>query len=217
MKQRRDIQVRQGGVNFIHDVPMNKSQQMMSPFIAEVIAVYSERMSCNLKTTDGQKLYNIPVMTEAGMIGNEVYGTFEIPAVGDYVIVMYAAYSNSHKVIVGTFVPYLSPEFNSDAVNSGSKSYTLKLLEADKPLEYRKIFKSGTTIHVETDGSFTLETPSGMYIKIDETAGTTTIEDSHGNIIDMASTGITIDDANGNNVTMGAASVTINGNLEVLQ
>jgi hypothetical protein len=121
-------------------------------------------------------------------------------------------------------------------VNSESKQFTKKLLEADKPLEDRYIFKSGTTVQIEEDGGVIIEVPSGTYIHIDEANGKILIEDQHGNKttldtdgviiedgestpnkITMSSSGIVIDDANGNDIAMESGKVTINGNLEVLQ
>lgn len=215
--QKRDIQVRQGALNYPNRSTMDPLSQLGHPFMAKVTAAYSDRMTCDLETFDKQRLPNVPVMTKGGLVDGEHYGEMDLPAVDDYVIVMFASYGTRHKVIVGTILPYLANEFLSDAVGSQNKQFTKTVLEADKPLEYRRILKSGTSVQVEEDGTITVETPTGRYIKVDEATPEIKIEDPDGNIITLDSSGVTIVDANGNDITMGASSVTINGNLEVLQ
>lgn len=198
--QKRDIQVRQGALNFPKRTTMDPLFQLGHPFIAKVVNVYSERMTCDLDTSDGQRLSNVPVVTKGGLVNGEHYGEMDLPAVGDYVIVMFASYGVRHKVIIGTILPYLATEFSKDAIGSGTKQFTKTVLEADKPLEYRRVLKSGTSIQVEEDGTVTVETPSGSHIRI----GESTPE-------------IKIVDSNGNDITMEPSGVTINGNLEVLR
>lgn len=200
-KQKRDVQVQQGAVQF--------SQQSMvienrSAFIAQVIETFSQRMTCNLKTVDGQILYNIPVMTHAGLIGGRPYGTVNLPAVKDYVVVLYASYGTRHKVIIGTIVPYLAQEFSKAPVNSDNKQFATAMLDSNKPLEYKRIFKSGTSILVEEDGTLSVETPSGAFIRLSESENKILIKDSNGNTITMES-------------GESEKKVVINGHLEVLQ
>ena len=196
-KQTRDVQVKQGAVQFPLRTTMASHDR--SAFIAQVTKVYSQRMTCDLKTYDGQLLYNIPIMTNAGTIEGAPYGTVSLPANKDYVVVMYASYGTRHKVIIGTVIPYLANEFSKAPVNSANKQFATEMLEKDKPLEYKRIFKSGTSLLVEEDGTISIETPSGMYIRLNEAAGELKFE------------------ANGNDITMESGKVTINGNLEVLQ
>lgn len=193
MRQRRDVQVRQDALNFVR----SQSATMTAPFIARVTATYSHRMTCDIETSDGQQIPNVPVLTKGGLVAGEPYGEVCLPAVDDFVIVMHGSYGTRHKIIVGTIFPYLANPMLKDAVNSGSKQFTKKLFEENKPLTYRRIFPSGTTIEIDDDGNTTVELPNGTYVKIDS--------------------GITIEDANGNEIVMGSSSVTINGNLEVLQ
>lgn len=197
-RQSRDVQVRQDSVNFSRTTTMRG--YVTSPFIGKVVEVYSERMTCDIETPDGQVIPNVPVMTKAGVIDGEPYGEVCLPALNDYVIVINASFGIRHRVIIGTFIPYDSNEFTKTPVNGASKATLTKLLETGKPLEYRRVFKSGASVLIEEDGTITVETPDGSIVKI----GT-------------GASGITIDDTNGNNITMGASSVTINGNLEVLQ
>jgi hypothetical protein len=189
-----------------------------SAFIAQVTKVYSQRMTCDLKTHDGQLLHNIPVMTSAGTIDGAPYGTVSLPANKDYVVVIYASYGTRHKVIVGTVIPYLAPEFGKAPVNSENKQFATTMLEENKPLEDKYIFKSGTSLLVEEDGTISIETPSGMFIHIDEANSKIIVSDAQGtpNVLTLSSTGILIEDKNGNDITMTSGKVTINGNLEVL-
>jgi len=196
--QREDIQVRQGALNFIRR--STTSGEIHAPFFAKVIQAYSDRMTCDIEAVDGTPIKNVPVLTKGGLVDGEPYGEMCLPAVDDYVVVGFASFGQRHRVIIGTIFPYLANEFLKDAVNSTNKAFTKKLLVAGKPLEYRRIFKSGTSVHIEEDGSVTIETPEGSYIRIDE-----------------AGSEIKIVDTNGNDITMGASSVTINSNLEVLQ
>lgn len=193
MRQRNDVQVRQDTINFVRERQFTAT----SPFIAKVINTYSERMTCDLETPDGQKLYNIPVLTQGGLVDGEPYGVVSLPMIDDYVVVMHASFSERHKIIVGTFFPYLANAITKDVVNSGGKAYTKKLFEKDKPKTYRRVFPSGTTVEVDDDGDVTVETPDGTFIKVGD--------------------GVEIEDSNGNTIVMGSSSVTINGNLEVLQ
>ena len=213
--QREDIQVRQGALNFMKRSTMQP--ELHSAFLAKVTQVYSDRMTCDILTPDGAPLQNIPVLTKGGLVDEEAYGEVCLPAIDDYVIVTYASYAQRHKVIIGTFLPYLVNEFTKDAVNSGSKQFTKVLFEEGMPLGYRRIFKTGTTVQIEEDGGIIIEVPSGTYIKVSETDSKILIEDQHGNIFTLDSSGVIIGDANGNDITMESGKVTINGNLEILQ
>jgi len=215
--QKEDIQVRQSALNFVKKSVTGGEAH--APFIAKVIQVHSDRMTCDIKTLDGATLANIPILTKGGLVDGEVYGEVCLPAIDDYVIVGYASYGQRHKVILGTILPYLVNEFVKDAVNSGSKQFTKKLLEADKPLGYRRIFKSGTTVQIEEDGGVIIETPSGMYVHIDEANSKIIISDAQGtpNVVTLDSNGVLIEDTKGNDITMTTGKVTINGNLEILQ
>jgi hypothetical protein len=196
--QREDIQVSQSAINFIKRSTMTGEEH--SPFLAKVNQVYSDRMTCDIETLDGAAIANVPVITKGGLVNGEVYGEVCLPAVNDYVVIDYASYGQRHKVIRGTILPYLVNEFIKNAVNSSSKQFTKKLFVAGKPLEDRRIFKNGVTVEASEDGSVIVETPSGAYIRMDETAGEVHIVDSNGNSFDMV-----------------AGKVTINNNLEVLQ
>jgi len=213
--QHEDIQVRQGALNFIKRTTM--TGEAHTAFLAKVIQVYSDRMTCDIQTLDGAPLRNIPILTKGGLVDGEVYGEVCLPAIDDYVIVFYASYGQRHKVIIGTILPYLVNEFTKDAVNSGSKQFTKKLFDPDKPLEDRFIFKSGTTVQIEEDGGIIVETPSGTYFKISEADSKLIIEDQHGNISTWDSSGMLMEDTNGNDIAMVPGKVTINGNLEILQ
>ena len=107
-------------------------------------------------------------------------------------------------------------EASQTAVDSGSKSHTLKLLETGKENAYRKIFKSGATFEAAEDGSIIIETPSGALIYLDETNSKLVVEDQHSNKFTLDAAGVIIEDTNGNDITMETGKVTINGNLEVL-
>jgi hypothetical protein len=177
-------------------------------------------MTCDITTPDGQLIDNIPVMTKAGLVDGEHYGEMCLPAVDDYVVVIQASYGSRHKIIVGTFIPYLTNEFSTkDAVNSTNKNFTKRVLEADKPLEYRRVFKSGATVQVEEDGGVIIETPSGFYIHFDEANSKILFGDDQGtpNTITLDSNGLLLEDTNGNDITMVSGKVTVNGNLEVNQ
>lgn len=213
-RQQRDVQVKQSPLEFIKN--STTQGETHTSFFAKVIQIYSDRMTCDIKTLDGAFIPNVPILTKGGLVDGEVYGEIDLPAVHDYVIVDFSSYGQRHKMVIGTIFPYLVNEFIKDAVNSSSKLFTKKLFVADKPLGYKRVFKTGTSVEIEEDGGIIIETPSGTYMRIDEANGEVKIEDQHGNIYKMASAGVTINDTNGNNITMGASSVTINGNLEVL-
>lgn len=211
-RQERDIQVYQNSVSKADNTSSRKV-----PFFAEVKDVFSDRMTCHVRTIDGYDLFNVPVLINGGEIDGAPYGERCLPTIGDWVLVTFGGKFERQEVIIGTIVPYLTNEFQEDAVNSSSKQFTKKLIEAGKELHDVRIFKSGTTWEVQEDGTVILEVPSGTYVRIDEANGKVEVVDQHGNTIVLDSTGTKIEDANGNDITMGVASVTINGNLEVLQ
>lgn len=216
-RQSRDVQVHQSAVSFPRRTTMDPIHNATVAFIARVLVAHSDRMTCDIETPDKQTLKNVPVMTKAGLVDGEHYGEMDLPAEDDYVIVISASYGANHEVIIGTFIPYLANEFGRDAVGSANKQFTLKVLEADVPLEYRRIFKAGVSVQIEEDGTITVEAPSGRYVKVDEANGAIHIEDPDGNAVELASSGISMTDANGNTVSMESGKVVINGNLEVLQ
>jgi len=213
--QKEDIQVRQGALNFVKK--SITGGEAHTSFLAKVTQVYSDRMTCDVETLDGATVANVSILTKGGLVDGEVYGEMCLPALDDYVVVGFASYGQRHKAILGTILPYMLNEFIKDAVNSGSKQFTKKLFEADKPLEYRRIFKSGTTVQIEEDGGIIVETPSGTYIKISETDSELLVEDQHGNIITLDSTGVNLTDTDGNEISMETGKIVINSNLEVLQ
>lgn len=227
--QSRDVRVQQNSVN---KSPANPSVKI--PFFAEVTDAMSDRMACHIKTVDGYELNNVPVLVNGGLVDGAPYGERSLPSIGDWVLVMFAGKYERMEVIVGTVVPYLTSEFQADAVNSTNKAFSLKLIEADKRLSDLKIFKSGTTFEVDENGSVVLETPSGTYVQIDEANDKVVVEDQHGNKFTLDSDGVEIDDTNGNNITMSSTGMKLidknskditmtsagvsvnNGNLEVL-
>jgi hypothetical protein len=187
--------------------------------VAKVIATYPKAMTCDIETSNGMIVQNVPVMTRCGLIEEEVFGVLDLPEIDSYVLVMQLGDRESFPIIIGTLIPYNNKLYQGSQVpvNSADKQFTLKLLEDVSDKVYRRIFKSGTTVEVQEDGTIILETPDGTYIKIDSTNSEITVEDINTNKIILNSDGINIDDANGNNIEMGSSSVMINGNLEVLQ
>jgi len=214
MRQRIDVQVHQ---DTIQNARKNREHVETAPFVAQVVAVYSDRMTCDLKTVDGQFLLNVSILTNGGLVDGKPYGEVDLPAIDDYIFVMYASFGARHKVILGTVFPYLTNEFNADAVNSSNKTFTKKLLEKDMPLGYRRIFKSGASVQVEEDGRIIVETPDGTHVLFGGDDEILEVLDKHGNKMLFDSSGVVIDDTNGNNITMASGKVTINGNLEVDQ
>lgn len=171
--------------------------------IAIVDAVYADRNTCDVTTWNNARCYNVPLLAQAYLVDDKIYGEFEMPVKGSPVLIAFIDGLESKPYIIGTIVPFLYPKYKSGQVpvNSTSKAYTKKLFEAGKEKYYRKIFQGGTTIEVQDDGTVIVETPSGFYIKIDEGAVKS----------------MTIEDVNGNKIEMTTTSVKINNNLEVLQ
>lgn len=173
------------------------------PFFAKILIVHSDRNTCDIETLDGFAIKNVPLCSKVGLVNGKIYGVLDLPEVDDYVLIIFGGPYRRNMIIMDTITPYLKDEFQvgQSPVNSTNKAYTAKLFEANKEKTYRKIFKSGTTLEVQDDGTLILETPSGTFIKIDESAGGT----------------VAIEDANGNTFSMETGKTVINGNLEVLQ
>jgi len=171
-------------------------------YICEVMAVYSERNTCDIKSWCSGGLHkDVPILTKGGLVDGEVYGEINLPAIGDRVVIDFLGGKESLPIIVGFIFPYLNNKFaKGTPVDSSSKTYTKTFLEENKPKTYKRIFPSGTTVEVQEDGSLIIETPSGSFIKIDESSsGDISIE------------------ANSNTFSMESGKVVINGNWEVLQ
>ena len=198
-QQKEDVQVKQSGLNFLKR-SATAVAEVHTAFIAKVRDTHADRMTCDIETLDGGLIHNVPVLAKGGVIDDEPYGELDLPDPKDYVIVMFGGYGQRHKVVVGTVLPYLTNVFTKDAVNSSGKQFTTKILEAGKEKHYRRVFKSGASVEVEEDGTMIVETPSGLYIKLDESTGD-----------------IMFEDGNGNDIMMTTGKVTINGNFEVLQ
>lgn len=144
----------------------------VTPYVGKVRKVHSDRHAVDIETAAGLIVKDIPVKTKAGLISNEVYGELDLPAVGNYVIVQFLQNRESHPYVDGTIIPYLNGKYQSEQtpVNSTSKGHTKKLLESGKENVYRRIFKSGTTLEVDDDGTIVIETPKGGVITIDESS-----------------------------------------------
>jgi len=141
--------------------------------VCKVIQVFADRNTCTLKGLNGSTVYNVAVLTKAGLIdGKYVWGELDLPNVGSYVLVGFVENRMEKPFIIGTVIPYGHDKYQSaqNPVNSGSKAYTKKLLETGKEKYYRRIFQSGTTVEIADDGSVIVEAPDGMYIQMDATA-----------------------------------------------
>ncbi len=170
--------------------------------LGKVVFVHMDRMTVDVETNNGAKVRNVQILTKGGLVDDEVWGELETPTVNTHVVIGFINGEAGFPFIMGYLFPYGFSKYQSNQtpVNSGSKAFTKKLLEDVDPKYYRKIFKSGTTLEVQADGTIIVETPDGSYIKFDQPTGD-----------------ITVEDANGNDITMTTGKVTVNGNLEVLQ
>lgn len=206
VEQSTDVRVYQGSLNYVANT---SNPHIYMNFIAEVVATYSDRLACDIITPDGQTFRNVPMLTKTGLVDDKPYGEVDLPNVGDYVIVSHSSRGIRKRLIIGSFVPYLSNEYNDNAVNSDDKQFTKKLLEEDKENHYKRIFKSGTSVEVEEDGTIIVEVPSGTYIKIDEENAEIHIEDPNGNISIINEDGIDITDANDNHIVTSSDGIVV--------
>lgn len=138
-----------------------QTQQKMAD-VGQVMVTYSDRVTCDVRLLDGLQMFNVPVLTNGGTVGDDgkIYGTVELPVERDYIVILFIG---GRPMVIGTFLPFLNELFQEDKqVLAGpdmpDKRHTLKLLEKDKPLSYKKVFPSGTTIEVNEEGSVYLET-----------------------------------------------------------
>ena len=155
-------------------------------YVATVMKVYSDRNTVDVRTAAGAVMKNVPVLTKGGLIDNEVFGEFELPAIDSKVIIDFVLSRESMPYVSGVVLPYLHNKFQASQVpvNSSSKQFTKKLLEVGKDNTYRKIFPSGATLEVQEDGSIIWESPSGSFIQIKESDGKIIIEAS-GDMIEL--------------------------------
>lgn len=189
------------------------------PYVAKVVNVYSERNACDVQAFGGGSLvHHVPLMIDSSGLdsSNHIYGEVDLPQVGAVVIIDFLYRNEGMPYITGTIHPYLKSFFqaNQVAVNSANKQFTKSLLIANQLLRSAKIYPSGLTIEAQSDGSYIIETPSGTFIRIDETTPQVTIEfrvsgSMKGQIL-FKPTGPEIDI---NTATGG--KIVLNGNLEV--
>ena len=138
--------------------------------VAQVLATYSDRVTCDVRLLEGLELRNVPVGTDCGVIeiGGEkkVYGKIELPIVRNYVMILFIG---GRPMIIGNTFPFLNELFLEEkqllagpnditGPEMERKEYTTKLLEKDKPKTYKRVFPSGTTLEIDDDGSVFLET-----------------------------------------------------------
>ncbi len=201
----------------------SKSLDKTGVFSAKVTKINSDRGTCDLITTT-EPFENVPVLCKVGInLDGSVWGEIEYPAEGSYVVVQPLDRFAKKKIIVGSFIPYLTAAFGASqvAVNSTNKTYTKKLLDSALGKVWRRIFQSGTTQECKADGSFIIETPSGTLFLFDETAKQVKISQKDGasicSITLSGSAGLSIVDKDNNTIRTTATSVIINENLEVLR
>jgi len=197
----------------------NAGKDLVRSSIAKVLKSYAKTMTCDLLNASGAVNYNVPILTINGLEKSEVWGTLELPSVDSYVIVDFIGGRDSFPIIIGSIIPYGVNEYQSSQkpVNSDNKQFTKKLLEDVDPKTYRKIFKSGTSIEVQDDGTLIIETPDGSYFTLNATDKTFILEDKTGNKITTTANGMKIEDKNGNVFDMNSTGVKINSNFEVLK
>jgi len=174
-----------------------KDQGLVPSNGAIVLNVYGGKYTCDVITPNGMQKNNVPVSTKAGLFGSNknVYGTFDMPAVNDVVILDFIGGQESRPYICGIIVPYLVSQFQDQQTppNSANKQFTKKLFENGKEDWYRIITKSGTTIEVQgatggdAVGTVIIETPSGTYFELKESTGDIIFVPKNDFIVQLAS------------------------------
>jgi hypothetical protein len=206
----------QAGIDFNQSMHKTEDVRMTLGFVQQV---NSAEMTCDVTTgkntikggqitqRNGILHKHVPIVAKCGLddaSSQNVWGEFELPAIGSAVILLFILGKESFPIIIGTIFPYAHNLFQDGQVpvNSSSKQFTKKLLEQNLDTKtYRRVFKSGTSVEVKgNDGTIVVETPSGQYFELDESTGHFNLYDSHGNSLVSTDT-----------------SIKINGNLEILQ
>ncbi len=152
--------------------------------VGTVKFVHMDRMTVDIQTNNGQKVKNVQILTRGGLINGEVWGELELPEVDTTVVVGFINGNAGFPFVMGYLFPYGYSKYQSNQtpVNSSSKAFTQKLLEDVDPKYYRRIFKSGTTVEVQDNGTIIVETPSGSVLKVQESDGKIVIDASGGEI-----------------------------------
>jgi hypothetical protein len=190
---------------------LNKTNINTAIMIATVKKVYGDRATCDIELENNIPVTNVPVLLENGLINSEEYGTFDLPRVNSKVIVIFLGYTGDRPVILNkSFYPYLVKEYSKSQtpVNSGSKSSTKKILESGKEKNYRRVFKSGTTMEVQDDGTIIVETPSGKTLKVDESGNSISIKHQSGSEISVDNTQLSVKHSSGSEIIAGADGIT---------
>jgi hypothetical protein len=193
----------QSGIEFLQKLPHSDKVEVT---LCVVNAVNPQEMTCDLVTSNGSIKQHVPILAKCGLddaTASQIWGEFELPAVHSTVVVLFILGKESFPVIIGTLYPFATNLFQAGQtpVNSSSKQFTKSLLQKGLDAKtYRRIFKSGTSIEVQSNGTIVVETPSGGYFELNETNQTFVVKDAQGNIIQSSGT-----------------SITLNGNLTVSQ
>jgi len=216
------LKVFQSGV--MHAENKQKQPVDVATYNAKVVAVYTDRGTCDIQSST-ELSRNVPISCKAykDSTTGHIWGEIEYPQKGDWVLVQPLDRFNRKKLIIDTIAPYLMREFNDGQIpiNSTNKSFTKKLLEA-VDIVFRKIFRSGTSLEIQADGSYILETPSGSLFRIDEAGKQITLLQKDGTktcIVTLSDTGFQVQDSGGNSIVSDttAKTITVNGNFEVDQ
>ncbi len=169
---------RQGSIERLEKVLPNIDSAKTT--IGKVVFIHMARMAVDVETNNAVIVKNVQILTKGGLIDNEVWGELETPSIGTRVVIGFIGGDAGFPFIMGYVFPYGYSKYQSNQtpVNSGSKVYTQKLLEDVDPKYYRRIFKSGTTLEVQADGTMIIETPSGSFLNIQESDGKIIIDAS---------------------------------------
>jgi hypothetical protein len=182
---------------------------------AQIQAVYSEKMTCDVISPNGAVALNVPVRTEGGLVNNNanVWGRMKLPSIGQWVTIEFMDGKSSFPIITGMLLAYSVDVLQGSQTppNSSHKQFTKKLLEASKSKTIKEITQSGTTLEIGEDGTTTIETPSGSFFQIDEANAKLTIEFR---VSGTMKAQIILKDGE-MDINTASGKILLNGNLEV--
>ncbi|ATB39032.1 phage tail protein [Cystobacter fuscus] len=163
----------------------------------------------------------LPCMPFGGLAGQ---GWFLLPEVDAQVWVEFEEGDVRRPIWTGTFW-----QKSADVPEPAAKTPpTTRLLQTpgghvlqfdDEPDQERLLLHhpSGAEVSLEPKGSIALTDAEGATVVLDAEAKTLRIEDSHGNSVQLGSSGVLVEDANGNRIELGSSGATVSAQKVVVE
>jgi len=145
-------------------------------------------------------------------------GFFTVPEVDAQVWVEFEEGHASRPIWTGTFWQASGDPPAEAAVDPPTtrvlKTVSGHVLQFDDKEDEERILLAhpeGAQLEIDPNGTVAITAADGATVTLDADAGSITVSDANGNVMEMTSSGTTVTDSNGNEIEMAAAGVTVKG------